>query len=520
MTMARRSALAGGAVLGVIGLILLARGAADVPTLGDIAVIESYTWMAAKGQLLYGPYSRFQWHHPGPLAFFCLAPFYVLAGAKPAGLSVGALVLNLTALALATAVIVRRAGNILAMAIALSIGWYAWRVAPVLTSAWNPHVPVFPLIALIIVAADAMTGTAMSLPVVAILASLVAQTHIALLPSALAIGIVSFAAVLAGSGTQPPSALRKRSLILTVIALLLLWALPVAEEIAGRPGNITQIWTFFVSTPHRGQRFANALYAWEDMLTGLVRPGFDVARGLRFRQRSIPWVESLAILQMVGVAATGVLALGARRRFEAALAGLLLTVSLLALWSATRIEETIFDHEVFWISALGTLNIALLVTLVVRPLSERARSWPTPGISAAACWTLFAICAAVGIGEMRSVVANASNTTDGSDAVSAVATDLRAYFDREHIARPLIRIDQDAWPLAAGVIVRLQKEGVPVAVEDDWLPMFTPAFASTGREEVALAITGKPQHVRTVGKPGDVVVIDHDPLLFVHRQTR
>jgi len=97
---------------------------------------------------------------------------------------------------------------------------------------------------------------------------------------------------------------------------------------------------------------------------------------------------------------------------------------------------------------------------------------------------------------------------------------LRAYFDREHIARPLIRIDQDAWPLAAGVIVRLQKEGVPVAVEDDWLPMFTPAFASTGREEVALAITGKPQHVRTVGKPGDVVVIDHDPLLFVHRQTR
>ena len=518
--MPRRLALAAGTVFVVAGLILLARGAADVPTLGDIAIIESYTWMAAKGPLLYGPYSRFQWHHPGPLSFFWLAPFYTLAGAKSAGLSVGALMLNLAALAAATSVIVRRAGNALAIAIALSTGWYAWRVAPILTSAWNPHLPVFPLIALIIVAADAATGTAMSLPVVAILASLVAQTHIALLPSALAIGMVSFAAVLAGTGTQSPSALRTRSLLVTVVALLVLWALPIVEQITSRPGNITQIWTFFVSSPHRGQRFANALYAWEDMLTGLVRPGFDVARGLRFRQRSIPWVESLAILQLVGVAVAGTLALRARRHFEAALAGLLLTNSLLALWSATRIEETIFDHEVFWISALGVMNIALLAALVLGPLFERARSWLTRKAAGAICWALFAICTTIGLGEMRSVFVNASNTSDGSDAVSDVATELRTYFDREHIVRPLIRIDQDVWPLAAGVIVRLQKEGVPVAVEDDWLPMFTPAFAATRREQVELVINGKPQHVRTVDKPGEAVVIEHDPLLFVHRQTR
>jgi hypothetical protein len=69
------------------------------------------------------------------------------------------------------------------------------------------------------------------------------------------------------------------------------------------------------------------------------------------------------------------------------------------------------------------------------------------------------------------------------------------------------------------VILRLQKADVPVAVEDDWIAMFTPAFAATGREAVTLEIDAKPQHVRRLGKPGDQVVIEHDPQLFVHRIT-
>src|SRR5262249_56508683 len=74
----------------VFGLIGLARRAVDFATFGDTAIVESYTWMASTGDLLLGPYSRFQWHHPGPMAFYCIAPFYALSGAKRAGLSNGA----------------------------------------------------------------------------------------------------------------------------------------------------------------------------------------------------------------------------------------------------------------------------------------------------------------------------------------------------------------------------------------------------------------------------------------------
>ena len=507
-------ALAAGPVLVVGVLIVLARRAGNVPTLGHLAVIESYTWMAAKGQLLYGPYSRFQWHHPGPLAFFWLAPFYALAGWKSAGMSAGALTLNLAVLAVTFSVVFRRADRVAAVAISGAIAIYAWRAAPILTSAWNPHIPVFPLIALIVVAADVVSGAVMSLPAVAVLASLIAQTHIALLPSVLVVGAFSVIGVVAA---RSQTAEKKRALIVTAAVLLVLWALPLVEQVTAHPGNITQIWTFFVSEPHPGQRFANALYAWEDMLTGLVRPTFAVAQGLRVRQRSLPWVEGFTMLEMMGVLAAVVLAVKARRRFEAALGGLLLLVSLLALWSATRIEETIFDHEVFWMSSLGALNIALLVAPGVRPFAARTL---TARVTAAVCGAGFAACLAIGIHEMRAALLNASTPNQATDAVSAVADNLRVYFDRERIVRPVVRIDQDAWPLAAGVILRLQKKGVPVAVEDDWLPMFTPFFAATGQESVALTVMGKPEHVRNVGKPGDVVVIESDPLLFVHRLVR
>jgi len=255
------------------------------------------------------------------------------------------------------------------------------------------------------------------------------------------------------------------------------------------------------------------------MLVGLLRPDLVVASGRRFRESPIRWVEALAVLQMLGLIATIALAMKARRGFIASLATLLLLVSLLTLWSATRIEGAIFDHEVFWISGIGVLNIGLLVTLAGWLLERRLPArFTSAAVAATLCWALFAICAMLGLSNLRNEVASSSHPSPESEVVATLATELQSYFNRDHIVRPLIRIDQDAWPLAAGVITRLQKKDVPVAVEDDWIPMFTPEFSATGRETVVLAINAKPEHVRSLGKPGDEVVFEHDPLVFVHRE--
>src|SRR5262245_66208172 len=74
--------------------ILVARGGRPVTPVSDTAVIESYTLYASRAQLLVGPYSRYGWHHPGPLYFYLLAPVYVLAGSSSPGLNAGALLIN------------------------------------------------------------------------------------------------------------------------------------------------------------------------------------------------------------------------------------------------------------------------------------------------------------------------------------------------------------------------------------------------------------------------------------------
>jgi hypothetical protein len=48
--------------------------------------------------------------------------------------------------------------------------------------------------------------------------------------------------------------------------------------------------------------------------------------------------------------------------------------------------------------------------------------------------------------------------------------------------RPLIQIDQDEWPVAAGALLHLQRSRLAFAVEDDWLVMFTERARSTGAE--------------------------------------
>ena len=67
------------AIAAACALILLARGASDAAATSDTAVIESYTLLASQGALTLGTYSRFQWHHPGPLYFFWMVPLYVQA---------------------------------------------------------------------------------------------------------------------------------------------------------------------------------------------------------------------------------------------------------------------------------------------------------------------------------------------------------------------------------------------------------------------------------------------------------
>jgi hypothetical protein len=52
----------------------------------------------------------------------------------------------------------------------------------------------------------------------------------------------------------------------------------------------------------------------------------------------------------------------------------------------------------------------------------------------------------------------------------------------------LVHISQDAWPVAAGIILELYKRGARLSVTEQWEFIYGPPFAETGRERLDVAI--------------------------------
>ena len=65
---------------------------------GDLAVLELGIFDAWDGERLIGPYSRFGWHHPGPLYFYLLLPIYALSRASACALFITSSLIGCAAL--------------------------------------------------------------------------------------------------------------------------------------------------------------------------------------------------------------------------------------------------------------------------------------------------------------------------------------------------------------------------------------------------------------------------------------
>ena len=340
---------------GVLALVVYARTAdpAYAPA-GDIALIESYTIHATHRELFLGPYSRFGWNHPGPLYFFLLAPFYVMSEHRSAGLSAGALAINLAALGVLLWVCARHSPRgPLSVMVALATLLFTWNAAEMLASQWNPHVLVLPTMAIIVV------GAAVAAGIVRAAAGARGARQLrrpdASRPRTRGSRDRRSGERLALIGLRRPRDAQPRPRIWPVLnatmwLLLVLWLLPIVEELSQPEGNLSRLWMFFAVDESDGQRFRIAFRVWADMMSALVRSDIHVGWGTRVRATPDPWSQAWAIAQTVAVALILVRAVLVRDRFRAALSALLLVASGVGLWSITRIEDDIYDHLVFWVA--------------------------------------------------------------------------------------------------------------------------------------------------------------------------
>ncbi len=351
-----------------VGLLAMANAAASSRRafpIGDFALIESYTLLATQRKLVVGPYSRYGWHHPGPLYFWLAAPFYALAKFKTSGIHIAVQCINASSLLVAAWIAARFASPALIAAVFVAIVGYLWRAWHIFVSMWNPHVPVLPTIALTFVCAAIACGEVALIPLAAFLASFVAQTSIGLLPCA------------AG---------------LCVIALL---SAAAKSHLAGG------VW---IDAPHQEGRQSDHL-----------------VKG---------------------------------RRFDAAFAGVVLAALTIAFWSVTRVEGLIPAYGIVWITAVGLLATATLCVACIRLFTWRLAWCRRPTWATTVICSIFLV--AYGTIIWQIPAGPPERLTRQERQVSALFDNLREYCERSGIHRPLLRVGQDMWAIAAGLGLQLQ----------------------------------------------------------------
>jgi hypothetical protein len=461
----------------ILACVVAARWTPPIVTTADIAVVELYTDLASHGRLLLGPYSRFGWHHPGPLYFYLQAPLYAASNRAGASLYAGAVAINVLAYAALLWTIVRERRPVLAIAVGVACLALAVRFPRLIASPWTAHVTILPALACLGLAAAVASGRSRLLAATAFTASFVVQTDLALVPPMLAVVALTLGAVVLRAARDTAAPIR--DLMLALLVSVAVWALPLLEAARHHGGNLSTLWQFFTHAGGRPHSAREALIAWSDSLAGLARPELVLAWGGPLRPSGTVWTIAVACTLMALVTIVTFHAVRTRRVFDGWFGTMTVAAALASLWSLTRVRDDFFDHEVFWLVALGAVAAAaVLAAAAERVLSHAlAIERAAPRVLA----ILIAAALILAVLDFRNFVGFQQRWPGQRDVLTAVAA-IEAYFDREHSRAAVVEVDT-AWGQGVSIVLRLRQHHRRIAVSPGNLFMFTDALAPTGKED-------------------------------------
>lgn len=178
-------------------------------------------------------------HSLGPMLYWLLA--------VPARISPGALVLVAGAVAVFSIVATvalahRRGGPGLALAVALGLTLVCGALpAETLHDVWNPYIAILPTGLLLFVAWSLACGEHRLLPAAVVLASFLAQAHLAYLLPAAGLMVVGVAGLWVWRRASVHREPLRRWVAGAAVAGLGCWSLPIVEQLVHRPGNVASV---------------------------------------------------------------------------------------------------------------------------------------------------------------------------------------------------------------------------------------------------------------------------------------
>ncbi|MGE5833449.1 MAG: hypothetical protein ACM4AI_03135 [Acidobacteriota bacterium] len=473
----------------------------------DFAVTELYVELATRGELLAGPYSRFGWHHPGPLYFYVIAPLYALSGDRAAVLYAAAAAINFVAIT-AMAFVLARESRLVTASVVLACAAFAFRVPRFLASPWTAHVPVLPSLTFLTFAAAVMNGRITLMPGMIVFGSFAAQTHVGFAPLVLLVAAAAIVTAMSDRAARP--ALR-RSIIASAGLGLLLWLPSILESIRNQGENPASLWRFFVTDADAGHSVSEALRNGSYGLMALFRPDFDLPWGGHFGLDYLSWCLVGAATETVLLVVVGWWHITHQRRFEAYLAFIALAATLITVLGLMRIRGDILNHDLFRVAAIGVFNAGVLGAAGVRASAAAARVRQMPAsISVMVVVIAVAFVSILSVRDIDSLTAYERRQRSRQAIVAAHAA-VRDYLQRNGLRKPLLQIGNDRWGDAAGVMLRLVQDETPVAVKDAQ-SMFTDRFTAVGDEDVLITLADLELHRALRGAPGNTVLLEAFPL--------
>ena len=307
---------------------------------------------------LVGPWSRFDWNHPGPWEFWLLAGPYRLFGVT--GLLLGAAAVNLVAVA-ATVAVSSGAGRRWTLVVSLAAALLCGGIGlGGLADPWNPYLVVLPTFAMCVGAWRAIDGSRSGAVLAVVAGSFAAAAHFGSVPLAVTmIGLV--VVVLVARAWRGPERHRDRRTLLWCAAIgVLLWLPPLIEQITSSPGNLRLLASFVLDGGRDG---VNGLGSGARIMTRSFGGTFDWITGraptLANDQLATSWAIPLALLALVVAA---VVAVRRRDRTGQALCVVALVATVIELAAMSRISGPLFPAlvrttwsvaAVVWMAVLG-----------------------------------------------------------------------------------------------------------------------------------------------------------------------
>jgi hypothetical protein len=314
-----------------------------------------------------GPYGIDGGSHPGPLSFYALWPAWALFGRSAFGMQVGNVVLDVAAISLTLWMAYRRGGLYMALSIAalLAVMLRAYG-AFMLTSPWNPYMPVVWWFVFLMAAWSLLDEDFAMLPVAVFAGTFAMQTHVPYLGLVGGLGVFLVVNMVVFAIRHREEARAKRLWWWALIALVLfvvVWTPPVIDQIVHTPGNLRVIRDHFSDPPEPPIGASEGFDALITQINPLKLFGEELVQDGRPRA-----VGGATLPGLLLVAAWGAAVIGAWRMRVGLLMRLHTVVGVglvLGFVSAARIFGDVWFYLLLWAWVLaGFMLFTIAWTLV------------------------------------------------------------------------------------------------------------------------------------------------------------